>query len=720
MARRNPLVILSPGASQQPRHPEPWRQPGREDPSGAKPRVQPQIHRQIRFCSGLLATLALMMDNASKVKVLYIAGTGRSGSTLLANILGQIDGFFDGGEIRYLWQRGILEDRLCGCGLVFSECPMWTTILKEAGIDNDRDSAERQVANLHALTRVRNLPAVYLKHYWPSSRTPTDELIEVTPPLAKLYTAIKTVTNCDVIIDSSKLPTYAHLLSKFANIDLYVVHLLRDPQAAAYSWVTHKAKPDMPGSLAIDQYRVGSSGRQFEMERLSSAKSALLWDLWHVVAETACQRNVQGYMALKYEDFVAQPQAAVTRILEMLGEQSRPLDMFTGDTSAELHATHSVAGNPDRLKHGQVELRQDDRWRTKMATSDRATVGLITAPFLAHFDYPRQPRLSPVEAPEEAHFPRSDTKAVGSSLENESGLTRSVLRVGRHINWIRDQGLSRIVEEDRLDPIERASTAFTKWQWRRQHVGESPGAVPIWIVGAQRSGTNMILRGLEALPEIEVRNENDRQAFDRFRLRDDSGIARLIAGSAHKFILFKPLCDSQRIDHLLDDIGFGGKAIWAYRNYQDRARSAVAKFGAANWRILRDIAAGNADGSWQGERISDETLALVKGFDFDTLSEFDAAALFWYVRNVLYFELALDERPDVRLVSYDDFVDDADQVMQGVCRFVDIPYSPNLIAHVGQRHDSSRTELPLNDQIRDLCDSLQRHLDAAIAFAPAG
>ena len=36
------------------------------------------------------------------VKVVYIAGMGRSGSTLLGSLLGQLDGFFFVGEFRHL------------------------------------------------------------------------------------------------------------------------------------------------------------------------------------------------------------------------------------------------------------------------------------------------------------------------------------------------------------------------------------------------------------------------------------------------------------------------------------------------------------------------------------------------------------------------------------------------------------------------------------------
>ena len=73
-----------------------------------------------------------MNADAGATKVLFVAGTGRSGSTLLANVLGTVDGVFSGGEIRYLWERGLQDERLCGCGRAFLECPVWTAILHEA------------------------------------------------------------------------------------------------------------------------------------------------------------------------------------------------------------------------------------------------------------------------------------------------------------------------------------------------------------------------------------------------------------------------------------------------------------------------------------------------------------------------------------------------------------------------------------------------------------
>ena len=39
-------------------------------------------------------------------KILFIAGIGRSGSTLLSRMLAQIDGFQAVGELHHLWQTG--------------------------------------------------------------------------------------------------------------------------------------------------------------------------------------------------------------------------------------------------------------------------------------------------------------------------------------------------------------------------------------------------------------------------------------------------------------------------------------------------------------------------------------------------------------------------------------------------------------------------------------
>lgn len=304
------------------------------------------------------------------------------------------------------------------------------------------------------------------------------------------------------------------------------------------------------------------------------------------------------------------------------------------------------------------------------------------------------------------------------ALPPQAGFQRQLTRVSRHFQWARANGLGRLIEEDGLDLRSRAGNAARKWRWRHLH-GVQPGsAVPVFLVGVQRSGTNMIVKGLEAAPEFEVHNENDRSAFERFRLRPFPAVREIVERSRHRFVLFKPLCDSHRTDELLDTLGATspGRAIWAYRSVDGRAASALAKFGDVNFRVLRGIAAGRAEGWWQAQRLSEDALAFLRSFDYDAVSPATAAALFWYVRNDLFFHLGLDRRGDVALVSYDAVLADPEARMRELCRFLGFEWSPSLIAHIEPRHPRGRT-LEIDGRVRERCAELQERLDTVSASA---
>lgn len=259
--------------------------------------------------------------------------------------------------------------------------------------------------------------------------------------------------------------------------------------------------------------------------------------------------------------------------------------------------------------------------------------------------------------------------------------------------------------------FDRLAVGIGKARWRLTH-DHRPNAVPVFLVGAQRSGTNMIVRGLERSPEFEVHNENDRVAFHRFRLRPLPEIHRLVVRSRHAFVLFKPLCDSHRVAELLEDLGTPspGKAIWVYRNFEARARSSVAKFGDANLRALRLIAEGRGSDLWQAGGLGPEHLDLLRGLDLGRLSPISAAALFWYLRNRLFFDLGLDRRGDVILVSYDAMIAEPERWMRAVAAFLGVPYRSELVAHIEPRGLGPRP-IEIDPRVRDLCEELLVRLD---------
>ena len=51
----------------------------------------------------------------------------------------------------------------------------------------------------------------------------------------------------------------------------------------------------------------------------------------------------------------------------------------------DLGEDHTVAGNPIRFRRGEIEVRRDDEWRTRMARRSKALVTALTLPALARF-----------------------------------------------------------------------------------------------------------------------------------------------------------------------------------------------------------------------------------------------------------------------------------------------------------------------------------------------
>lgn len=305
------------------------------------------------------------------------------------------------------------------------------------------------------------------------------------------------------------------------------------------------------------------------------------------------------------------------------------------------------------------------------------------------------------------------------SARDDQGRLRYVSgKVARHVRWARTEGVHRLIEEDRLDPRERVGTALAKARWRRRHAVEPGRARPVYVVGLQRSGTNMLTRGLDLAPQVEVRNENDRTVFHRYRLRSEEILVRTVRASRHEIVLVKPLCDSQRVAELLDHPRLpGGRAIWVFRDPDDRARSEVSKFGSSNLRALQAIAAGETSW-WQAQHLPEASVELVRRLDPATMTPDTAAVLFWVVRNRLWFDLGLDPREDCLLIGYDAFVADPRRSLDLVCSFVGLPAGTSSGMDVERRDTHASRPLEIDPRVRELADRTWAELVAAAAAQP--
>ena len=303
--------------------------------------------------------------SVTKIKVLYIAGFERSGSTIINRVLGQVDGFVAWGELRDIWQHGIIENINCTCGALFSKCPAWTKVLDEAfGGINEVDANEM----LKLLQKTR---AMVLPHYLGIAKrdflkTNSKQYLK---SLESLYQAIQTTTNCKVIVDSTKASWYGYVLGLLPTIDLYIVHVVRDPRGVCYSLERYKSKGE-----PFDQW-------------YNPIHASLSWNLKNSLVEMLLNHSSERYLRINYENFVHNPILVVESILSLLQEKVTELP-FKDDSTVNMEADHIFAGSPSsRSETGAVKLRLDERWKKEMNQIDKVMIKTLTLPLLRRYGY---------------------------------------------------------------------------------------------------------------------------------------------------------------------------------------------------------------------------------------------------------------------------------------------------------------------------------------------
>jgi hypothetical protein len=309
----------------------------------------------------------------SVVKVLYVLGIYRSGTTILSNLLGQLDGFCSVGELRATWRELRDPAGLCGCGELLASCPFWVEVL-ETAFGSVSAATEQSISmkrwqdevlgQTHTWTR---LPSVLLRKRLDISSS--DPLSRYGATLARLYQAVAEVSRAEVIVDSSKEATDAALVGLLPGVEATFVQIVRDPRGVVNSSL--RRQPDGMDTL--------SSWRH-------SAYTAMSWTAGNL-AGAAVRRNggAASTMLLRYEDFTAAPVGTLQNIAELMGVQSRV--RAEGDTVA-VSPPHTVAGNENRFEAGPVRIQQDVQWRTSLHRLNRATVTALCSPLIARYRYP--------------------------------------------------------------------------------------------------------------------------------------------------------------------------------------------------------------------------------------------------------------------------------------------------------------------------------------------
>ena len=301
--------------------------------------------------------------------VLFIAGLGRSGSTLVDRVLGGVPGYQSLGEVVHLWQRGLIDNERCGSGEPFHESAFWTEVGEVAFGGWDQIDPTEILDLQQAVDRTRYVPFLA----WPQLRPGFQAQIDrYGALLGKVYRAAAEVSGARVLIDSSKHVSSATLIGHVPGVDPRIVHLVRDSRGVAYSWGKVKARPE--------------AGEDALMARSSPSQAAGWYLVQNLLVEATRSKRVPR-IRVRYEDFTADPEAVVRRVLALTGDEEVPLAHLDG-RQVTLGPNPNVGGNPMKLEAGPITIAQDDAWRRAMPERDQRLVTGLTAPLLVAYRYP--------------------------------------------------------------------------------------------------------------------------------------------------------------------------------------------------------------------------------------------------------------------------------------------------------------------------------------------
>jgi len=232
----------------------------------------------------------------------------------------------------------------------------------------------------------------------------------------------------------------------------------------------------------------------------------------------------------------------------------------------------------------------------------------------------------------------------------------------------------------------------------------------LFILGCQRSGTTMLLNIFKKNANVKTYGEfselSNRDKGYGIRLNPLPVVEDQISNDKEKLIVLKPLVESQNV---LDLLGYfkDSKAIWMYRHYKDVALSNLNKWGINNG--IKDIAPiyNNEPGNWRSENLPNAIRkTIVENYSQD-MNPYDAAALFWYVRNSLYVELGLDKNKNVMLCNYDSLVENPKNVFRLIYKFLSNKYpGDKLIRKISIKSVGKGNKVTISPKIDVICNNL--------------
>lgn len=310
------------------------------------------------------------------LRILYIGGCGRSGSTIVDTLLGNHPDMESVGEACHVatnaWLR---EDTYCACGKIGRECDFWREVYRQWGrrvgavdVAGYVEAAREIESRLRISITQRQLAAGDSRH------------VEYVRCTVGLLGAIRDVSGKEVIVDSSKTASRALALSMVEGVDLRLVHMVRDCRGVLWSGKKRFRKDDRAGISKDD------GGK-------SITHTMKIWTVANLVTDQLRRRLPrEKSMRLRYEDLIGQPAVELRRIGDLLEMDLEPLATAVANGES-MSVGHTIAGNRVRMS-GSIQLRPDVEWVEKLTWREQAACWSLVGWLMKAYGYRWRASLS--------------------------------------------------------------------------------------------------------------------------------------------------------------------------------------------------------------------------------------------------------------------------------------------------------------------------------------
>lgn len=307
--------------------------------------------------------------NKKEKKVVFVAGYGRSGSTLLCAVLGGSDDTVPLGEFNRIFMHYV-QKKKCACEKPLPECQFWGSVIEEFKRRIPDISLEEAASVTEKIESYRNL---FLFRYKSSDLQKKYDHIWST-----IFDIVCKVTKKSVLIDASKSSSMAcnRIVAISRLIETRQIHLVRDPRSVTSSTLESRRRRAEKRGIVENQ----------SMKMVRALRTLLSWLSTNCYVQFIDVLGISKiHVRVSYESLTGQPIACLKELSIGIDEDLAPI-IEKINRIETFPAQHIFSGDLQRMYGDYTVKSEKVKWPTMLSRGQKIAC-LLAFPLACTYGY---------------------------------------------------------------------------------------------------------------------------------------------------------------------------------------------------------------------------------------------------------------------------------------------------------------------------------------------